>query len=93
MEHVLDWQDCFSDEELSHFVEEFLADGMVEDHLAVFPVSKSSYALFLNGSQFDRFSAETQVAHAAASGSGAVPADSACRRIDLVDADHIFDQQ
>ena len=61
VEHVLDWQDCFSDEELSHFVEEFLADGMVEDHLAVFPVSKSSYALFLNGSQFDRFSAETGV--------------------------------
>ena len=61
VEHVLDWQDCFSDEELSHFVEEFLADGMVEDHLAVFPVSKSSYALFLNGSQFDRFSAETDV--------------------------------
>ena len=51
VEHVLDWQDYFSDEELSHFV----------DHLAVFPVSKSSYALFINGSQFDRFSAETGV--------------------------------
>ena len=57
VEHVLDWQDYFSDEELSHFVKEFLADGVVEDHLAVFPVSKSSYALFINGSQFDRFSA------------------------------------
>lgn len=61
VEHVLDWQDCFSEEELSHFVKEFTAEGMVEDHLAVFPVSKSSYALFLNGSQFDRFSAETGV--------------------------------
>lgn len=61
VEHVLDWQDYFSDEELSHFVKEFIADGVVEDHLAVFPVSKSSYALFINGSQFDRFSAETGV--------------------------------
>ena len=43
--------------------------------------------------QCDRFSAETQVAYAAASGSGAVPADSACHCIDLMDADHIFDQQ
>lgn len=62
-EYVLDWQNHFSDEELSHFVEEFIADGMVENHLAVFPVSKSSYALFLNGSQFDRFSAETGVSY------------------------------
>lgn len=60
-EHLLDWQDYFSDEELSHFVDVFIEDGMVEDRLAVFPVSKSSYALFLNGSQFDRFSAETGV--------------------------------
>lgn len=61
VEHVLDWHDYFSDEELSHFVEEFIADGMLENHLAVFPVSKSSYALFINGSQFDRFSADTGV--------------------------------
>ncbi len=61
VEHVLDWQDYFSEEELSEFVEEFIQDGMVEDHLAVFPVSKSSFALFLNGAQFDRFSAETGV--------------------------------
>lgn len=61
VEYTLDWQDYFSDEELSHFVEAFISDGMVEDHLAVFPVSKSSYALFINGSQFDRFSAETGV--------------------------------
>lgn len=63
MEHILDWQDYFSDEELSYFVEEFIADGTVENHLAVFPVSKSSYALFINGSQFDRFSADTGVSY------------------------------
>lgn len=63
VEHVLDWQEYFSEEELSQFVGEFVADGMVENRLAVFPVSKSSYALFINGSQFDRFSAETGVTY------------------------------
>ena len=61
VENVLDWKECFSEEELSYFVDEFVEDGMVEDRLAVFPVSKSSNALFINGSQFDRFSAETGV--------------------------------
>lgn len=63
VEDILDWQDYFSEEELSHFVEEFIQDGMVENHLAVFPVSKSSFALFINGSQFDRFSAATGVSY------------------------------
>ena len=54
VEHVLDWQDYFSEKELSDFVGEFIQDGMVDGHLAVFPVSKSSLALFINGSQFDR---------------------------------------
>ena len=63
VEHVLDWQDYFSEKELSDFVGEFIQDGMVDGHLAVFPVSKSSLALFINGSQFDRFSAETGVTY------------------------------
>ena len=62
-EQLLDWQDYFSEEELSHFVDEFIQDGMVENRLAVFPVSKSSFALFINGSQFDRFSADTGVSY------------------------------
>ncbi|MDO4739128.1 MAG: extracellular solute-binding protein [Eubacteriales bacterium] len=60
---LLDWQDYFSEEELSHFVPQFLADGMLGEQLAVFPVSKSSYALFINGSQFARFSADTGVTY------------------------------
>ena len=60
-ENLLDWNTCFSQEELAGYVPEFLADGTMEDKLVVFPVSKSTYALFLNGSQFDRFSAETGV--------------------------------
>ena len=63
VEQVLDWQDYFSEEELSHFVGEFIQEGTVQDHLAVFPVSKSSFALFINGSQFDRFSAETGITY------------------------------
>ena len=63
VEQVLDWQDYFSEEELSHFVGEFIQEGTVQDHLAVFPVAKSSFALFINGSQFDRFSAETGVTY------------------------------
>ena len=62
-ENFLDWKDYFTDEELSQFVDEFIQVGMVEDQLSVFPVSKSSYALFINGSQFDRFSAATGVTY------------------------------
>ncbi len=60
-EHLVDWQDHFKKDALSAYREEFLAEGMVNDHLAVFPVSKSTYMLFINGSMFDRFSAETGV--------------------------------
>ena len=63
VENLLDWRDCFTEEELSHFVKEFVQEGMVEERLAVFPVSKSSYALFVNGSQFERFSADTGVTY------------------------------
>ena len=62
-EHLLDWNAAFSEEELAGFVPEFLADGRMGDKLAVFPLSKSTYALFLNGSQFARFSADTGVTY------------------------------
>ncbi len=60
---LLDWGTYFSEEELAGFVPEFLADGMMGEKLAVFPLSKSTYALFLNGSQFERFSADTGVTY------------------------------
>ena len=62
-EKLLDWNSCFSKEELAGFVPEFLEDGKMGEKLAVFPLSKSSYALFLNGSQFERFSADTGVTY------------------------------
>lgn len=63
VENVLDWKDYFSEEELSSFVDVFIEEGIVEDHLTVFPASKSSFALFINGSQFERFSVDTGVSY------------------------------
>ena len=53
-EHMLDWKEWFSEQELSDFVDAFVADGMVGD-------SRSANLLFVNGSQFARFSADTGV--------------------------------
>jgi len=58
-ENVLDWKEYFTEEELSCFVAAFVKDGMIGEQLAVFPVSKSTHLLFLNGSQFERFAADT----------------------------------
>ena len=59
VENMLDWQTIFTEEELSAYVPEFLDDGRVDDTLCVFPVSKSTHLLFVAGSQFDRFAADT----------------------------------
>ena len=60
---LVNWNDYFTKEELSKYVPGFIADGTINDQLLVFPVSKSSYALFVNGSQFERFSADTGVTY------------------------------
>ena len=61
-EQLLDWHSCFSEEELADFVPAFVEEGMIGEQLAVLPVSKSTHLLFLNGAQFERFSAETGTA-------------------------------
>lgn len=63
VENLLDFGEWFSEDELSGYVPEFLASGMLDGKLAVFPVSKSTYALFINGAQFDRFAADTGVTY------------------------------
>ncbi len=60
-ENLLNWDTIFTEDELASYVPEFLADGMVEDALCVFPVSKSTHMLFVSGTQFERFSAATGV--------------------------------
>ncbi len=61
IDNLLDWGTLFTDKELENYVPEFVESGIIADKLAVFPVSKSTYALFLNGAQFARFSADTGV--------------------------------
>lgn len=62
-ENLINWNDYFTTEELSDYIPEFIEDGTMEERLVVFPVSKSTYALFVNGSQFERFSADTGVTY------------------------------
>ncbi len=55
-ENLVDWNDYFTTDELSDFVPGFLEDGTAADgKLLLFPVSKSTQLLMLNGSGFDRF--------------------------------------
>ena len=58
---LLSWSNYFSEEELSAFRDEFISEGYFGDTLLMLPVAKSSEALFLNKTLFDRFSAETGV--------------------------------
>ncbi len=62
-DNLLNWQEVFSKAELADYVPSFVEDGMVEGQLSVFPISKSTHLLFIAGTQFDRFSAETGVTY------------------------------
>lgn len=66
-DNLLDWKEYFSEKELSAYVPGFLEDGTVDGKLSVFPVSKSTHLLFIAGSQFERFSADTGVTYEALS--------------------------
>lgn len=58
---LLDWSGYFSEEDLAAFRGEFISEGYFGDKLLMLPIAKSSEALFLNKTLFDRFSAETGV--------------------------------
>ena len=62
-ENLVDWNTWFTEKELKKYVPEFVESGMTDAGLSIFPLSKSSYALFLNGTQFARFSADTGVTY------------------------------
>ncbi|MGI6150873.1 MAG: extracellular solute-binding protein [Christensenellales bacterium] len=54
--------DYFTEQELSDYVDTFVAEGRLPDgKLYVFPISKSTEALFVNKTLFDRFSQATGV--------------------------------
>ncbi len=59
--NLLNWSNYFSQSELNNFVPDFLSDGLVDDNLVVFPVSKSTYMLFIAGGVFDRFAVAKDV--------------------------------
>lgn len=63
VENLIDWKDYFTDEELKNYIPEFISDGTIDDKLPVFPVSKSTHLLFISGSLFDRFSADTGITY------------------------------
>ena len=64
---LLDWNEYFSEKELSAYIPEFLEDGTAAGKLSVFPVSKSTHLLFIAGGHFERFSADTGVTYEALS--------------------------
>ena len=59
IETLVDWNDWFTAEEMAAYVPGFVQDGIIEGRQVVFPVSKSTQLIFLNGSQYARFAADT----------------------------------
>ena len=57
-DRLLDWNDYFTEEELNAYVDDFLAEGYLEEKLLMLPIAKSTELLFLNQTLYDRFAAE-----------------------------------
>lgn len=60
-EKLLAWNAYFSEEELKGFRDEFISEGYFGENLLMLPVAKSSEALFLNQTLFDRFCLEENI--------------------------------
>lgn len=60
IETLVDWNDWFTAEEMAAYVPGFVQDGIIDGRQVVFPVSKSTQLIFLNGSQYARFAADTR---------------------------------
>ncbi len=60
-EKLMDWRTRMSPEALADYVPSFIEEGMHEGRLLVFPIAKSTGALFVNAGIFEKFSAETGV--------------------------------
>ncbi len=59
VERAINWKEHFSEEELKDFVPAFLEEGTFDNRLAIFPLAKSSNALFINAEVYDRFAKDT----------------------------------
>lgn len=58
---LADLNTYFTKEELSGYVPSFMEEGIINDGLYVFPISKSTEILYVNQTLFDRFAAENDV--------------------------------
>ncbi len=57
---LVNFDDYFTENELSAFIDDFLAEGRLSDGgLYVFPIAKSTEVLYVNQTLFDRFAAAT----------------------------------
>ena len=58
---LLSWNDYLTDEELSAFHDDFLSEGYFDSELKMLPIAKSTDALFINQTLFDRFGSDADV--------------------------------
>jgi multiple sugar transport system substrate-binding protein len=62
-DRLVNWSELFTEKELNEYIPAFLEEGTADGKLLVFPVAKSSEALFVNTTIFDRFAADTGAAY------------------------------
>ena len=60
-EKLLAWNDYFTENELSAFHDAFLSEGYFDDDLLMLPIAKSTEALFINQTLFDRFGSDADI--------------------------------
>ena len=60
-ESLFDWSSCFTKEEMSAFVPDFVEEGRMDGKQIVLPFAKSTHLLFLNGTRFEKFASETGI--------------------------------
>ncbi len=58
---LLSWNDYLTEEELSAFHDDFLSEGYFDSELKMLPIAKSTEALFINQTLFDRFGSDADV--------------------------------
>lgn len=64
-ENLTDWSEYFPEEELDSFVDAFVEEGKLKGRFCVFPLCKSTRLLYVNGTEFDRFSSDTGTSYSA----------------------------
>lgn len=62
-ENLVNFKDYFTNYELNAYIPEFLDDGIIDDKLVIFPVSKSTHLLYLNGTRFEKFAKDMKVSY------------------------------